>query len=198
MLMIPDLENVRPQVRGPAADAVVRPFQDHDVVGHQLVAAKHEIECRLALPDGALADNERADAEDLDEDAVHADPRRQPFDERARDLGEFAAPEHRHLRSIGPGEQLPAGRSAAHNDASRFLFHQDEGKLAPLRRGERTEVVNLAGRQVDDARRNVPPGRRRRKVGLRELGRLHLPAQARAACENARFSCKLFDGQLHF
>ena len=97
-----------------------------DVVRHQPMASHHELEGALALADTALAQQQHADLEDVDEHAVDTRPRRQSFIEQAVDRGD------RPGRSrLGEGQGGPGALGLFHQDQWRRCAagHDHEGEL---------------------------------------------------------------------
>src|SRR6202171_4055976 len=147
----PDLHVVLDDLRAAPVDAAaLLALQIDDVVGHQSVAARDEVERQLALADAALAQDEHAHADDVDEHAVHRGRGGERLLEELLDVvdeggGEVRAAQERHAR---------VGRLALHPVVDRQVLghHQaSDGELEEVAHALHRLVV-LEGGEVADLR----------------------------------------------
>ena len=112
-----DLHVVREQRRGAPAQHGRRDApHDDSVVGDQAMAARHEVERRLALADAAAAEDQDAEAVHLDQVGVHRRLGREPLFEPRRHLpdevGACGAPEASTATPLRAGGIARARRGA--------------------------------------------------------------------------------------
>jgi hypothetical protein len=114
------------------------------------MAADDEIECALALPDSAFADDENAEAEDVEQytvdgaahGKVRLEPRREPCD---RDRRRHRRLKHGHRRPVRFVHELRRRRKGVgHDEAGDASFEDAPGRAAARVRRERFEVAHLA------------------------------------------------------
>src|SRR5436309_7216881 len=184
-----DLQVVRePLGRAPAEDRRRDAPHDDDVVRHQPVAARHELEGGLALADAALAEDERAEAVDLDEVGVELgfggelllEPRGSGADEVA---GAERGGEHRHVgRLRGLYERGRRRRPVGDHEAGHAGGGHRGDRRASSPGAERAEIGHLGVAEHLDAvgmelRQEAGQG----EAGLLEAGKRDRALEAAAA-----------------
>jgi hypothetical protein len=159
-------------VAGADQDVAVAPRDGDHVVGHQPVAALHEIERRLALADGAPAGEQKADAVHVDERAVHVGLRREHGVEIRRQLvderrGAHRRAQNRHLTLVGAlGEVGGQLERLGHHDARNLELEQavDGAAAVVFRELREVDALGLAddlqalGQEVLDEAHEAHPG----------------------------------------
>jgi hypothetical protein len=153
-----DLHVVADDAGAPPDDVGALPPDLDHVVGDQPVAAHHEVERGLALADAALAEQQHADAEHVEQHAVHVGRRRHPVRHPAGHRGDEVRRgqrrhQHGHAARLGGDRQLLGRRqAAAHHDARRVAREQRrDPELA--RRLVVAQVLDLGAAEHEHAAR---------------------------------------------
>ena len=141
----------------PIEDVVREALDDDEVVRHEPVPALDEGESALALADARVAEEERPEAADLEEDAVQSRARRERLLEKR---GEAFDDDARHARRHEERDVAPAAEARENRTRVDPLRDDDAGH-----RKRREGIEALAG----DARREESSGRQTRS--RRESGR---------------------------
>ena len=121
------------------------PLHLDDVVGHQAVAAHDQVEGDLALADAALAEQEDADAEDVEQHAVHGGAGGELLLEEALDPldeggGEVRGAEDRHAGLLAGGHHVGGDLDVLRDHQAGHLLGE-EGAAAPRRAARRGSVA---------------------------------------------------------